>query len=871
MGSKIRNLGSIPLLRRIGILLLALSPLAFGVAVWRAPQVDAPARWQLGLSRDDAVETARQALEQLLAVEIGGQVEASVWVEYDVALERYLDRRAAEAGTHRAVAAVQRLAPPLVIAVEMPLSFGGKAVVRLARDGRVLGYDLPSALAPEDDSEEADPKDDEARRAERASSAAAVDSELRPEVVAAYARRQAAEAHQLWLRGLEVALRETESESAQTASGVRTFTWRERLEVLPELEVSLQVELENRQLRHQSVRARLEADSDSQLGSGLPMVARAVAGTLWGLLLLWLIVRGLLRYGYRFSESEVSHPRTLLLSLAMLLTSVPFSHQLFTAFRIGDADDAWPLVLVTSLLLVLPVSVLLALLWAGCEADLRQIDRRRLLSLDAVVRGLWGRREVAWSILVGAGCASWLLALRSLLPALVPDGTLRLATPLQPAILLLGGGWLYGPALACITALPLLVFGLVVPLAYLRRRPRLALLLGSLTNFLGLLLLREITSVPWQAALLDAAVWTLAIVLPYLLADLLAAVCGHVLAWVGLYLICLAHQPADDLSRLALLLLAGIGLGLAVQAAVVRFGRRTPAEEVMPRYVRKMRERESLAEEVSAATVARDRLLPVTPPQPLGAALSVVTVSGQQAGAYHDFFELPEGVDDEAATCRGERRVGLVVADFGWGLAAALRLTLAKGFLLSFHRRQLPPEALVRRLLGRLGQLVTLRDQEDEAAVVFADYAPSQRRLCLALARHSPLLVLLRADRRAEILAGFDTRHTAVLERESRAEVVEMEVQLEPGDALAVVLLGDVDLERWWGRLRRRLRSCLEGGPSADAAALAQRMRDVGVEPVTVVQLRVEDPEATVEIPSLPASVVAAATPELAPDREDAP
>jgi hypothetical protein len=375
--------------------------------------------------------------------------------------------------------------------------------------------------------------------------------------------------------------------------------------------------------------------------------------------------------------------------------------------------------------------------------------------------------------------------------------------------------------------------GVLVPLSVMRRWTRSRLRTAPVLAVLswGAFWINPATALftmPNTAGMAEAAAWAAGFVLAFLLFDLLTALLSHVAALGMLHGLYFLHQPSASLLREAALG-AGVLVAVVALAAFLRWwGSELTAEEVRPGYARNMLERVSLSAELSAAREAQGRMLPQKPPRVAGATLTSCCAPEWEAeGDYFDFFPLPED------------RVGVAVADFGRaGLAAALRMTLAKGFLLSYSWQELAPVEVVGRLLRRLGDLVA-GDGEEEVAIAYGHFDPARSRLLLARAPRSPLVALLpAAGGEPRLLAGAE----APGDRPTQAAATV--VDLAPGDRLVFANAEGVDWGAAKDRERDRWIDVLRDVRIRSAEELLRLVRNRGLTVGTVLVLVAEDPAA---------------------------
>jgi sigma-B regulation protein RsbU (phosphoserine phosphatase) len=147
----------------------------------------------------------------------------------------------------------------------------------------------------------------------------------------------------------------------------------------------------------------------------------------------------------------------------------------------------------------------------------------------------------------------------------------------------------------------------------------------------------------------------------------------------------------EDQNRWALLVAALI---VIAQAAAALWGGVTDEDEVRPGYAREIHERLQLESEVEAAKEAQLRLLPAGPPDIPGVTLSASCRATEKvSGDFYDFFPI------------SRTKVGVLVCDGGGnGLATALTIALAKGYLMHKAQCTFTPLETLRGLESTLGE-----------------------------------------------------------------------------------------------------------------------------------------------------------------------
>jgi hypothetical protein len=336
--------------------------------------------------------------------------------------------------------------------------------------------------------------------------------------------------------------------------------------------------------------------------------------------------------------------------------------------------------------------------YASGEGEIREGWPGKLISLDALLAGKWSTQPVGISAVVAATVAAWTFFLAACAWRLdPPQASLLVGKDLLE--LAIGRNLLP----SSLVDLPLrvsflIVAGLFMPLAFVHRRHwsgRKVWAVLLLCPFLVDAAVRTF-ALSGIGPLLTSLGVVVALVVPFYFLDVLAAVLGALLyaSLVSASAIA-AEVPGVAVTEALLLILITAGL-LPLIVAAWR-GRSVDERAVRPRYARNLAERLSLQAEVSAAREAQLRLLPAAMPQKTGLSVAAYCQpAGVVGGDFYDFFPAPDG------------KLGVFVASgSGMGLASALTIALAKGFLASEVRRGEDPgtslSSLLKALSGRVG------------------------------------------------------------------------------------------------------------------------------------------------------------------------
>jgi hypothetical protein len=189
------------------------------------------------------------------------------------------------------------------------------------------------------------------------------------------------------------------------------------------------------------------------------------------------------------------------------------------------------------------------------------------------------------------------------------------------------------------------------------------------------------------AALLKVAILAGLVLVAFWRGDFLSAVVAANLFVVGYAVALLAPLGGDWPGVVRYVVMVAVMTGV-LAVGIAYKGRELTEEEVRPKYAERLLERLGLQAEVSAAREAQLRLLPTEAPEVPGWKLRAsCTPSKEVGGDFYDFFPLRNG------------GVGILVAEGGsTGLASALSIGLAKGFLLYASEKSWTAGEALRRL-----------------------------------------------------------------------------------------------------------------------------------------------------------------------------
>lgn len=627
----------------------------------------------------DIDRDAALAIAHRVALEHGMKTDGwagFVRVETDPDVSRYLQSHPGAARD-----AIRNLAPTEALSVTL-LSprHDGKVQARLTMDGRLLGFQLRG-------------------RSDSPPAPAGISGE---QVARALLLEHFGAASSIQFGAPEVS-----TLSREGGRPLQAFHWRTAAPGLPELEISETVDVREGHVVGESIATSLD---EKYRDSHRPHAALMTAlGWFFTIYVVVLVILVLVRYIQRTLQKEISHIRTLVITMAVaaaFIAYIQLSDQVMNVNVEGPNIPPWMIRLIASVV-YLVIGAFIGLSYSASEGDLREYYPGKLTSLDAVLTGKLFCRNGAASIVIGMVAGAWmLLAHNSVLsafrlPSLTenPEMLGLFVYSRQPLLMLL----ISTPVGAIMESLTLLlpisilhrfaerrtlVFTLLVPLAFVSS-------LGFTISQTGK------SEVPLAVMLLICSVKTAGLLLTFFAYDLLAcvtALCSFSLpVFLFAVLSTVSHGGFSYFASIAV-----VAIFVTAQLWFLFRGIEVRDDEVSPRYARRLAERIQLQTEVTAAREAQLRLLPVEPPRIEGLAIAATcTAADEVGGDFYDFFRL------------APHRVGLLVSDGGGrGLATALSIALAKGYLMQKAHAGLSPVDTLRALRSALGSAM----QGDESS-----------------------------------------------------------------------------------------------------------------------------------------------------------
>ena len=471
--------------------------------------------------------------------------------------------------------------------------------------------------------------------------------------------------------------------------GRRSYTFRSTR--IPDARLSAQVMVDGRSVRS----VQMETGVDEAQRESRDETAQTILSFIGGLFACFVALFSIYRYATRTLQQEVSHKRSFIVALfcgafAVLLGMNAVVNSGTVAVSIG-------VILLVFALMGILGGALVAAAYGSGEGDVREAFPGKLTSLDALLTGRLYSYNTGASILIGLACASWLvLALGILTIPFRTSQPFASQTITAPFIKLY---WLMPFVSYPLLALAIAAAGLMQPVAFLRRNLPKAHKwhMPVLVACTGLASLLRAHSRSTGEFLISSTVFVAAVLVPFFLYDLLSTlICVAAIFSITALASSVATVPVFAERSLEIHIMIALGVIAFGVAAVLR-GRNYTEEEVRPLYAKHIAERKSLEAEVSAAREAQLRLLPEKLPEFSGLFISAACVPAETVGGdFYDFFPLGNG------------RLGVFLAEGNnRGLAAALTIALAKGYLMHCVEKCRQPVEILTRLEAMLASIFT--------------------------------------------------------------------------------------------------------------------------------------------------------------------
>jgi sigma-B regulation protein RsbU (phosphoserine phosphatase) len=476
--------------------------------------------------------------------------------------------------------------------------------------------------------------------------------------------------------------------SLDTKTGQHVYTFRSS--AVPDVALTDTVTIQGARVTATEIKAEPD-ETYTDRGEGVQL-----ALTIFGSLFTCVVALfSIYRYASRMQQQEVSHSRSMIVALLC----AGFAILLALNAVVNSDTGAVPLALVLLVFAVMGIicGALLAAAYGSGEGDIREAYPGKLTSLDALLTGRIFCRNVGVSVLFGMACAGWMVLTLGLL-----DTPFRIAQPQGSVVM--SGPFARFAGLMPFVLYPLLSLsfaaaGLLQPLAFLQRYLRKA----SRWHMPVLLFCAALVSTLRTHSrsngdfLVTSAILVAALLLPFFLLDLLSTmVCLTVVTSAMGLAVGLAVAPRLTGASVAVHIAVAVGAAGFALLCLAR-GSNVTERQVRPLYARHIAERQALEAEVSAAREAQLRLLPESVPDLAALDISAACVPAETVGGdFYDFFPLGEG------------RLGVFIAEGNnRGLAAALTIALAKGYLMQCVERFREPVEILTRLESMLSSIFT--------------------------------------------------------------------------------------------------------------------------------------------------------------------
>ena len=495
--------------------------------------------------------------------------------------------------------------------------------------------------------------------------------------------------------------------SIETNPSERIFTFRSS--AIPEALVRTSITVRGDQV----VTVKTNAEPDESAGGSSDENLQTGLTILGAIFLCAVALFSLYRYASRTLQQEISHRRSLIVALLCGCFCVLLGLNAVINSNAGNVPTV--IILVVFAILGVMGGGLLAAAYGSGEGDIREAFPGRLTSLDALLTGHIVSRNVGISVLFGMTIAAWLSVALGL--AATPFRTTHALGTQNMNAPFLRLGWLMPLVTYPLMSLGFAAAGLLQPLAFLQRYApgKKRWHLPALLLCAGLVSMLRSHSRSTTEFLLTSAAFVLALLLPFFRLDFLASlVCVSTL--LSQVAGAAAYTALPGWDSLAVALHTGITLGALLLGMLCLWrGRMFTEEEVRPLYASHIAQRKALEAEVSAAREAQLRLLPDAVPDIAGLHISAACLPAETVGGdFYDFFPLGDG------------RLGVFLAEGNnRGLAAALTIALAKGYLMKCVERYHDPVEILTRLeiaLASIFERNSPADSREASAGASADF-----------------------------------------------------------------------------------------------------------------------------------------------------
>jgi len=648
-----------PKLRHVWAVLILLAPLAMAAGLWLQWRIQGHVPAVVSIDRGEAIHIARQFMEQR-GVDLT-DLRATADSDDNMNIYRFL-AQAGQAGENL----LKTAGPWLQVRVQFEDNEGLRNNrVTLDPSGRVTGYRL---YFPDDHG-------------------------FGP-ALAESAAEQKASATIAGLLSSRAGLHKEKCEltTRQDSRGdSRRYSCDLRVDALPELSARVVILMRGIQITEQSLNYELTGKAEE-----IAKVSKIASRFFFPFMAILFVIM-LVRYFKRRAQKEISRQRMFVITAiiaAFLGSQVMLEDE---PVQISNADVAIPFWMPVLVILILGylVGQMAGLAYAAAEGDLRERRASQLTSLDAFLSGRIFSRNVGRSVVLGAVLLGWTLLLRNAAYLILSPSFSGIDGLAGHNFLFSRLPWLSLLITALSTGILQCLTALVCPLSILERRFRRWYWIWSILVLCALITAAFLISEPFSAipSTVLAAIRAAALFAAFFGVDLFAALVVATGLPLFIQFIGLAHLSplwSEHGVWIAAITMAWI----AVQTVCAFFGRVVDPAKVRPAYASEIHERQQLESEVAAAREAQLRLLPAAPPVVAGLNVAASCSAAETVnGDFYDYFPV------------SRTRLGVLIIDGGgMGLATALTIALAKGFLMYKAQEGLTPIETLRSLRSTLGK-----------------------------------------------------------------------------------------------------------------------------------------------------------------------
>ncbi|MBI4902238.1 MAG: SpoIIE family protein phosphatase [Acidobacteria bacterium] len=474
------------------------------------------------------------------------------------------------------------------------------------------------------------------------------------------------------------------------------FRWKLQARDFPELRGQAVVRIHERQVTQSSVNLFLSDAARRDFGEKMNRGKYRSAFIIFGAV---LAIYTFVRYFKRRTQREVSRQRMLLVAIIIgcfLLGEIYLESSDIFKFNTGEIAIPKAVLFGVAALLTFAAGLLAGLSYSATEGDLREIDSRRITSLDGLLAGKLVSRNVGRSIVLGTVLMAWAALLYNIIYWLGHSqypgseslynsfGTIYSRLPWVSLLLSAGSAAIFLP-LASVFAPSALIWRKI-------RRPYLIYILLVIASIIPVVMLsREPFHLPMRIVL--ASVLAAGFLASFLFVDMLTTMVFYAEFTLFNQLATLSVTgPAWKEHEFLTIFVAVLIVAIATICAFA--GRAVDEHAVRPAYAREIHERQQLESEVEAAREAQQRLLPTgAPPLPGITVAASCQAAASVSGDFYDFFLV------------GKSRLGILISDGGGsGLATALMIAFAKGFLMEKAQAGWSAVQTLRALEATLGE-----------------------------------------------------------------------------------------------------------------------------------------------------------------------